>query len=163
MSFGTWAASDPKIELGWPALDRRLTKGLRQFNENPKLLLYKLRSNGYKFSWALIPMSLPFLWLMFFWRRDIHIYDHAIFATYSISFVMVFLILLSIGAAAGVSRDIWETALVFVPPIHLYRQLRGAYGVSRFGALVRLFLLEISISIVLVVFSILLLLFGVLD
>jgi hypothetical protein len=76
---------------------------------------------------------------------------------------MVFLILLSIGAAAGVSRDIWETALVFVPPIHLYRQLRGAYGVSRFGALVRLFLLEISISIVLVVFSILLLLFGVLD
>jgi hypothetical protein len=163
MSFSTWAANDPKVELGWPALDKRLTEGLRQFNDSPKLLLYKLKSNGYKFSWALIPMSLPFLWLMFFWRRDIHIYDHAIFATYSISFVMVFLILLSIGAAAGVSRDIWETALVFVPPIHLYRQLRGAYGVSRFGALVRLFLLEISISIVLVVFSILLLLFGVLD
>jgi hypothetical protein len=155
--------NDPKVELGWPALDRRLTEGLRELNENPRLLLYKLKSNGYKFSWALIPMSLPFLWLMFFWRRDIYIYDHAIFVTYSISFVALLLILLSTGAAAGVSRDIWEPAMVFVPPIHLYRQLRDAYGVSRLGAWVRLFLLQVSIAIVLVLFSALLLLFGVLD
>lgn len=155
--------NEVNIELGWPALDRRLTAGLRHLNENPELLLYKLKSTGYKFSWALIPMSLPFLWLMFFWRRDIHLYDHAIFVTYSITFMMLLLTLLSISAAAGASSDITQTAMVLVPPIHLYKQLRGAYGVSRSGALVRLFLLLISISIVLVLFSILLLLFGVLD
>lgn len=154
--------NEPRVELGWPALDSRLTAGLRQLNEDPELLLYKLKSNGYKFSWALIPLSVPFMWLMFFWRRDIYLYDHAIFVTYSISFVMLLLVLLSIGAAAG-RRDIWQTAMVFVPPIHLYSQLRGAYGVSRFGAWVRLCLLEISIAIVLGLFSILLLLFGVLD
>jgi hypothetical protein len=153
---------DVNVELGWPALDRKLTAGLRHLNENPDLLLYKLKSTGYKFSWALIPLSLPFLWLMFFWRRDIHVYDHAIFVTYSISFVMLLLVVLSIATAAGASSDIGEAAMVFVPPVHLYKQLRGAYGVSRTGAFVRLFLLLISICIVLVLFSLLLLLLGVL-
>ena len=151
------------VNLGWPALDRKLTDGLRQLNENPELLLYKLKSNGYKFSWALIPMSVPFLWLMFFWRRDIRLYDHAIFVTYSITFVMLLVVLLSIGAALGVSSSISQSALAFVPPIHLYKQLRGAYGVSRTGAFVRLFLLMISICIVLLLFSILLLTLGALD
>ena len=159
----TAADDELKIELGWPALDNKLTEGLRQLNEDPQFLLYKLKSNGYKFSWALIPMSLPFLWLMFFWRRDVHLYDHAVFVTYSISFVMLLLILLSIAAALGVSADITETAMIALPPIHLYKQLRGAYGVSRTGALVRLFLLLISTGIVLVVFCLLLLVFGALD
>ncbi len=77
-------------------------------------------------------------------------------------FAMLFLVLLSIGAAF-VSSDWWEAAMVFVPPIHLYKQLRGAYGVSRTGALVRLFFLQISIWIVVVLFSLLLLVFGLLD
>jgi hypothetical protein len=151
------------VQLGWPALDGKLTAGLRHLNENPELLLYKLKSSGYKFSWALIPMSMPFLWLMFFWRRDLHLYDHAIFVTYSISFVMLLLVVLSIGTALGASSGIGEAAMVFVPPIHLYKQLRGAYGVSRTGAFVRVFLLLISICIVLLLFSILLLMLGVLD
>ena len=43
--------------------------GLKKFNENPGLALYKLQSNGYKFSWLLIPLSVPFVWLLFFWTR----------------------------------------------------------------------------------------------
>src|SRR5690606_14547757 len=68
---------------GWAGLEQRLNRGLEQANDNPSLLLYKLKTNGYKFSWALIPLSIPFLWLMFFWRRDIRLYDHAVFTTYS--------------------------------------------------------------------------------
>ena len=37
--------------------------------ENPKLLLYKVQSNAYKFSWALIPISVPMVWLLFLHRR----------------------------------------------------------------------------------------------
>ena len=91
---------------------------------------------------------------------DIHLYDHAIFITYSISFMMLFLILLSLAASLGVSAAIWGTALGIVPPLHLYKQLRGAYGLSRFGAWVRLFLLSIGISIVLTLFFVLLLMIG---
>lgn len=158
---GPIQGEDIKLD-GWPALEHRLNEGFRQLNDNPSLLLYKLKTNGYKFSWALIPLSVPFLWLLLFWRRDIHLYDHAVFATYSITFMMLLLVLLSIGAAVGVPAGIWATALVFAPPIHMYRQLRGAYGLSRFGAFVRLFLLVIVITLVLTLFTLLLVIMGVL-
>lgn len=159
---GPAQGSGIKLQFGWPAFEQRLNEGLRHLNDNPSLLLYKLKSNGYKFSWALIPLSIPFLWLLFFWRRDIHLYDHAIFATYSITFMMLLLVLLSIGAAAGVGSAIWGTALVIAPPVHMYRHLRGTYGLSRFGTFLRLFFLLIAIWLVLLLFTLLLLVVGVL-
>jgi hypothetical protein len=100
------------------------------------------------------------MWLLFFWRRDIHLYDHAIFVTYSICFMMVFAMMLSIGAAMGLSAAIWGTALGIVPALHLYKQLRGAYGLSRPGALFRLFALSIMITIVLTLFGMILIAAG---
>jgi hypothetical protein len=137
-------------------------RGAREIKDNPSLAFYKLKIASYKYSWALIPLSVPFMWLLFFWRRDIHLYDHAIFITYSISFMMAFLILLTLAAAFGVSGAIWGTALGIVPPLHLYKQLRYAYGLSRFGTMLRLFLLSIAVSIVLMIFFALLLMVGML-
>jgi hypothetical protein len=155
---------DHSVDLGgkWPTLEKRLNAGIKQINENPALLLYKLKTNGYKFSWALIPLSVPFLWLMFFWRRDVHLYDHAIFATYSITFMMLLVIVLSLAAAIGVPGIIWGWVLALAPPIHMYKHLRYTYGLSRFGTTVRLFLLLISIGIVVLIFSMTLLAVGVL-
>jgi hypothetical protein len=76
--------------------------------------------------------------------------------------MMLLLILSSLAAAAGLSGAIWGTALVFIPPIHMYKQLRGAYGLSRFGACVRLFFLLIVTTIVLILFTIMLFFIGVL-
>jgi hypothetical protein len=149
-----------KVELGWPALQQRLEHGLKEVKDNPALALYKVKIASYKYSWALIPLSLPLMWLLFFWRRDIHLYDHAIFITYSISFMMMFLTLLSLAGAFGVPSAIWGTALGIVPPLHLYKQLRYAYKLSRFGALLRLWLLSIGVFIVLMIFFMLLLLIG---
>lgn len=148
------------INIGWPALQKRLEHGAKELKDNPSLAFYKIKIASYKYSWALIPLSVPFMWLLFFWRRDIHLYDHAIFITYSISFMMMFLIVLTLAAAFGVSGAIWGTALGIVPPLHLYKQLRHAYGLSRSGAWLRLFVLTVAISIVLVIFFTLLLLIG---
>jgi hypothetical protein len=148
------------LNLGWPAAQARLERNLKELKDNPSLAFYKLKIASYKYSWALIPLSVPFMWLLFFWRRDIHLYDHAIFITYSISFMMMFLILLTLAAAFGVSGAIWGTALGIVPPLHLYKQLRHAYKLSRFGAWLRLFILSIAISIVLTLFFVLLLMIG---
>jgi hypothetical protein len=147
-------------DIGWPALQQRVESGARELKDNPSLAFYKLKIASYKYSWALIPLSVPFMWILFFWRRDIHLYDHAIFITYSISFMMMFLILLTLAAAFGVSGAIWGTALGIIPPLHLYKQLRHAYGLSRFGAFLRLFLLSIAVSIVLMIFFALLLMIG---
>jgi len=156
------AARSSHVELGWPALDTRLNARLQELDRNPALILYKLKTSGYKYSWVLVPMSVPFLWLLFFWRRDVHLYDHAVFVTYSISFMMLLLTLSSVASAAGIGAGVWATALMIAPPVHVYAQLRGTYGLSRAGALVRLFLLLIVGFVVLVLFMILLLLLGIL-
>lgn len=152
--------SNLDVDVGWPKLQARLEHGAKELKENPSLAFYKVKVASYKYSWALIPLSVPFLWLLFFWRRDIHLYDHAIFITYSISFMMMFLILLTLAAAFGVSGTIWGAALGIVPPLHLYKQLRYAYGLSRFGAWLRLFLLSIAVTIVLTIFVVLLVMIG---
>jgi hypothetical protein len=149
-----------KVDIGWPALQKRFEHGAKELKENPALAFYKIKIASYKYSWALIPLSVPLMWLLFFWRRDIHLYDHAIFITYSISFMMMFLTVLTLAAAFGVSSAIWGTALGIVPPLHLYKQLRYAYNLSRFGAWLRLFLLSIGVFIVLMLFFSLLLLIG---
>jgi Protein of unknown function (DUF3667) len=156
------AAATAKRDWSWPPPGSALRQRAEEAVDNPTLLLYKLKTNGYKFSWALIPLSLPFLWLLFFWRR-IPLYDHAVFATYSISFMMLLMIVVSLAAAAGIPSGVWATALVFVPPIHLYKHLRGTYGLSRFGAWTRLFLLLIAVSVILSLFLVLLLVLGLIS
>ena len=115
------------------ATENWLETRFRHAKENPALLLYKLKSSAYKYSWALIPISLPFIWLLFPLRRDVGMYDHAIFATYSLTFMSLLVVLLAVLAALGVPEWMCWTAAGLVPPLHLYKQLKGAYGLSRWG------------------------------
>ncbi|MGZ8286726.1 MAG: DUF3667 domain-containing protein [Allosphingosinicella sp.] len=129
-----------EVDTGWPWLDHAVTKA----KENPKLLVYKLQTNAYKFSWALIPISVPFLWLLFLHRRRYRryrAYDHTVFVTYSIAFMSLGVIALSVLRLLGVPDVVAGFAIMFVPPIHIYRQLRGAYELSRWSALWRTFVL----------------------
>lgn len=128
----------------------------RHAKENPELLLYKVKTSAYKFSWALIPISLPFIWLLFPFRRDVGMYDHAVFATYSLTFMSLLAIVLALLAAAGLPAWLCWTAAVFLPPLHLYKQLKGAYGLGRWGALWRLAWLLFFTSFTLVFFAMLL-------
>jgi ribosomal protein L37E len=139
-----------------------LAQGFAQFRDNPSLMSYKLKTNGYKYSWALVPLSIPFMWLLFFWRRDIRVYDHAVFVTYSISFMILLLVLAALLQTAGVANNVIEKGVQVAVPLHMYRQLRGTYGLSRPGAIVRLFFLLIAAAIVLTLFIALLLVIGAL-
>ena len=98
-------------------------------------MAYKIKTYAYKYSWALIPISVPFIWLLFPLRRDVGLYDHAIFATYSLSFMMLLAALLSALFMVGVPAWILWTALSFIAPIHMYRQIKGAYRIGRASAL----------------------------
>ena len=108
--------------------------------KNPELLFYKLKTNAYKFSWALIPISVPFVWLLFPFSRRFRLYDHTVFVTYSLCFMML---LLAASSVIGLISESLSSLAWFVPPIHMYRQLRGAYGVSKAGAVWRTGLLTI--------------------
>ena len=122
-----------------------LNKAYKKAKSNPSLLIYKLQSNAYKFSWALIPISLPFVWLLFLhrrrYRREYRAYDHVVFVTYSIAFMSLGFVVLTLLRPLGVGDALPGIAMILVPPVHMYRQLRGAYELSRFSAAWRTFML----------------------
>lgn len=129
---------------GADSLNQWFNNAYKKAKENPSLLVYKLQSNAYKFSWALIPISVPFLWLLFLHRRryrEYKAYDHTVFVTYSIAFMSLGVITLSILRPLGLPSVAAALAITFGPPVHMYRQLRGAYGLSRWSAAWRTFAL----------------------
>ncbi len=141
-----------KVDTGNKSIDERVKEAIK----NPKLLLYKLQSSAYKFSWALIPLSLPFMWAMFAWRRQYKLYDHAVFVTYSISFVMLLLVVMALLAAIGIDTS-WMLLLV---PVHFFRQLKQAYRLSVFSTLWRTLALVLVSTTTLLMFGLLLLALG---
>jgi hypothetical protein len=107
--------------------------------DNPEAVSLKIQEAASKYSWLLIPISVPFLWLLFPFSRRYRMYDHTVFVTYSLSFMMILVIAAGLLVAVGVSG--LAPLLFFVPPFHMYRQLKGAYQLGRYGALIRTFAL----------------------
>lgn len=124
---------------------------VEQANRNPELLFYKLRTNAYKWSWALIPLSVPFLWLLFPFSRRFRVYDHIVFVTYSLCFMSMLVVAGLLFGALGMASA--AGLLWLLPPFHMYRQLKGAYGLGRAGALWRTALLLMFAAIVVGLFS----------
>src|SRR6185437_7809061 len=127
-SHGSIQTSNTHISGKVPKWIRR---ALGKAKANPELLFYKLKTNAYKFSWALIPISVPFVWLLFPFSRRFRLYDHTVFVTYSLCFMMLLLVA---GTLIGVVSSTIASLLWLVPPFHMYRQLRGAYSLGRWGA-----------------------------
>jgi uncharacterized protein DUF3667 len=107
-------------------------------SRNPELVFYKVKTNAYKFSWALIPISVPFVWLLFPFSRRFKAYDHTVFVTYSLCFMMLLLV---VGSTIQFVSPTIASLLFFVPPFHMYRQLKATYRLGRWGALWRTTLL----------------------
>jgi hypothetical protein len=146
-------------KTGWARLDN----GLEKLNANPALALYKVQTNAYKFSWALIPISVPFVWLLFLHRRRYRrykAYDHVVFVTYSIAFMSIALIVLALLKTVPNTEGI-RIAMILIPPLHMYRQLRGAYQLGRWSAIWRTGALLVFAFTAIVLFLLLLLALGV--
>lgn len=143
---------------GWYTLDH----GIEKWQQNPSLMVYKLQSSVYKFSWLLIPLSLPFLWLLFFWKREYKLYDHAIFIIYSISFMSLLFIAITVAAALGVPSNWLGVAGLLIPFVHVTRQLQQAYRLRWWSALLRAMVLSWFIAIVLSLFLLILVAMGML-
>lgn len=144
---------------GWFNLD----KGLAKANANPGLAWYKFQSSAYKYSWALIPISVPFVTLLFLWRRGFKLYDHAIFITYSLSFMMALIVMVEVGSMLNIPGWLLQSAVLVAPPIHMFAQLRGAYGLRKRSALWRTVLLLVFAGFALLMFGAMLLVMGLMD
>lgn len=148
--------SRTKVNTGVAFIDHGLEKAIA----NPALIIYKLQANAYKFAWALIPLSLPFMWLLFPFSRRFHTYDHFVFVTYSISFMLLLFVVVRLFNLT-IAGDVATFFATLYVPFHMYRQIRGAYRSSRFGALVRTTLLLFFSLFAVITFMLLLLALGV--
>jgi hypothetical protein len=157
--LGQLLSKNANLNLGDAALEAKIKHKL----ENPDLLLYKLQNTAYKFSWMLIPISLPFLWLLFFWRRDVVMYDHAIFALYSLSFMSLLFIALSLllKSSSGWASSLMDV-LLLAPVVHMFFHLKGTYALGVGGALWRTFALLIVTAITSTLFVLFILSMGLL-
>lgn len=155
-SVGNWRFTD----LDFPGA-AEINKAVKHASENPQLLLYKIQSNAYKFSWALIPISIPFVWLLFFWRRRFKMFDHAVFVTYSLTFMMLLGVISALLISSASTEVIGGLALAFLPPIHMYRHIHHAYETSRFGAFWQMCVLSVFAMTALTLFATLIITLGV--
>lgn len=117
---------------GTPAWIRPVIKNIQQ---NPEAVSMRIQDSASKYSWLLIPFSVPFMWLLFPFRRRFNTYDHAVFVTYSLSFMMMLVIAGGLLIAAGMPG--LASLLFFVPPFHMYRHLKQTYELGRFSAIMR--------------------------
>jgi hypothetical protein len=148
---------DSEVDTDIPWLNQAFQKA----KENPDLLLYKLKSNSYKWSWAIIPLSVPFVWLLFPFSRRFKAYDHTVFVTYSVAFMTLLVTAGALVSAAGFSGV--ASLIVLIVPWHMYRQLRGTYGCGRWGAIWRVSVLLFVALFVLIAFIVAMAALGVFD
>ena len=121
--FGSSAETAEEINAAW-----------QHARENPELIAFKLQTSAYKYAWLVIPLSVPFIWLLFPFSRRFHLYDHTVFVTYSVSFQLLLLALIGALSVWGGVSGLISGLLVMYAPFHMYRQARETYGLSRFGA-----------------------------
>jgi hypothetical protein len=144
---GSWQA-----EMVDAVQERRVSIGIgdEQFREkilhklaNPEFAVYKIQQTAYKFAFLLVPLSIPFVWLLFVWKRGFTWYDHGVFVLYSLTFISILTMLMGVlGQWNGWFTSTLASLLSLTVPVHMFAQLKGTYGLSIFSALWRtLFLL----------------------
>lgn len=147
----------PSVRSDWPALEAVLRKA----QANPQLALFKLQANAYKFAWMIIPISVPFLWLLFPFSRRFGVYDHTVFVTYSLSFMMLLTVIATLGAAGGIGGV--AATITLLAPLHIYRQVRHTYRLTRFGAVWRTAAIGSFAFVALVLFGLVLAVLGAVE
>jgi hypothetical protein len=134
----------------------KLARTIRHAVDNPELTLYKLKNSAYKFAFMLVPISLPFLWLMFFWRKGVKLYDHAIFMLYSLSFMSLWFIIIALMATNSWTDGFVALAVLYTP-IHIFIHVKETYQLGWFSTWWRTIALLIAGAFVSLLFILLIL------
>ena len=151
--------SSVNVSLDNVGLDKShpdLARTIRHAVENPELTFYKLKNSAYKFAFVLVPLSLPFLWLMFFWRKGVTMYDHAIFTLYGLSFLSLWCALIGLMARSHLTAGFVGLVAMY-PPIHLFLQLKETYALGWFSTTWRTIGVLFAGSLILTLFALLVL------
>ena len=155
LASGSWQAqvADIASSVGADGQTNGLTKTVAKKLKNPDLALYKLQQTIYKFAFLLVPLSIPFVALMFLWKRGFTLYDHGVFVLYSLTFMAMLLMLMVVaGTFWGTFGLVVINLAALAVPVHMFAQMKGAYSLSIFSALWRTVALMVFCTIVIGLF-----------
>ena len=154
---GAYERGDIEVNTSWAGLDKKIKEKLA----NPELAFYKIQNAAYKFAFLLVPISLPFLWLLFFWKRGLTLFDHTVYILYSLSFVSLLFLALALLAYVPGALDFISPWWIFAIPVHAYFQMKGGYSLGWFSALWRTPVLMLFALLGLAIFLVAIILVGV--
>jgi hypothetical protein len=141
---------------GMPELNKHINKKL----ENPDLALYKVQQTAYKFSFLLVPLSLPFIALLFLWKRGVTFYDHVVYALYALSFASLLFVTVILTSLSPMTSWVIGWLIGIGLPAHAFFHLKGAYKLGWWSALWRALFMLFFALIVLTFFLIAIFLLG---
>lgn len=149
--------SDDFVVFG--GANEELNQRVRRKFENPDLALYQIQDAASRFSFLLAPLSLPFIALLFIWKRGVTLYDHMAYALYALAFAaLLFSAAVLLGKLSFIG---WSAAwLLLALPVHMWFHLKGAYALGWWSATWRTFFMLIFAYIVATVFTVLVVVLG---
>lgn len=141
---------------GADALNAKINEKLR----DPQYYLYKVQQNAYKFSFLLVPISLPFVALLFLWKRGWTLYDHVVFTLYSQAFMSLLFIVVSVLTLSAWTSWLIGWLVLGGIPVHMFFHLKGTYKLGWWSALWRTLFLLVFAIISLTIFIVLMFILG---
>lgn len=151
------AMSDDFVVFG--GANDELNQRVRSKLQNPDLALYQIQDAASKFSFLLAPLSLPFIALLFLWKRGTTLYDHMAYALYALAFAaLLFSAAVMLGEIPFIG---WASAwLLLALPVHMWFHLKGAYALGWWSATWRTVLMLNFAYIVALTFTVLVVVLG---
>lgn len=151
----SWQAQLADLKFDDANKKNSLSASVAKKLKNPDLALYKLQQTTYKFAFLLVPFSVPFMALLFLWRRKVTLYDHSVFVLYSLTFMSLLLMVAVVAGTLITGSGAYIVALCsLIIPVHIFAQLKGSYGLGIWGALWRTMVLGIFCTMVISFFVI---------
>jgi hypothetical protein len=117
-----------------PVVEQWVAPRVKAIAKDPDRFVASLSAWAQRLVFLALPLSAGLLGAMFFWRRDVYMFDHLIFSMHSLSFQGL---LLSISMFATRLNDAFGWLLILAP-VHLFAHLKGVYGLGAFGTLARM-------------------------
>ena len=107
-------------------------------NDDPERFFLILEIWAHRVAVAALPVSAILLTLLFVFQRRFYVFDHLVFSMHSLSFQLILLTTI-LGLTMLIGTAAWWLALL--APVHLFLHMRGTYGTSVAGTLLRMALL----------------------
>lgn len=149
-------SEDFVVVSGMPELSARV----RNSFENPDLAVYRIQEAASKFSFLLAPLSLPFIMLLFLWKRGVTMYDHVVYALYALSFASLLSVAMMLSTMTPWTGWMAGWLLGLGLPVHTYFHMGGAYKLGRWSAFWRTCFMLLFAVIVFSFFVVLIIILG---